>query len=226
MYRYILKIEFISILSLFSCEYIFFTEFMNKWFMIIVISIGIVMYKNIEVLQEAYQNCFLTKVLFFTDVLLPEEYDTLVQECDVLKPYLTEENSSQAKRKTIVMDADSYANIIFYSDAFMKYLHSLLGFQVKPSSNLPIEFRMYETGGNMDWHRDAVHNDKPCPQIEMVFTLENTSDSKTLWKGDAIHEIVSQPNSIIITQGNGAFHKVTPVTRGYRTIIKVAYDIS
>jgi len=169
----------------------------------------------------------LGKVFFFTNVLLQEEYQTILKECALLKPYLKEETSPNVKRKTIVLESPTPLHTIFYGDNFLTYLYTLLGFRVKPSCNLPIEFRMYENGGKMDWHRDSVHNNQP--QIEIVFTLENTSDSKTLWRDEdahETHEIVTQPNSILITQGNGAFHKVTPVTTGYRSIIKIAYDIA
>ena len=64
--------------------------------------------------------------------------------------------------------------------------------------------------------------------FEIVFTLENTSNSKTLWIDDDTnekHEIITKNNSIIITQGNGAYHIVSPVTIVYRSIIKIVYDI-
>jgi len=146
-----------------------------------------------------------------------------------LQPNLVEQNSNFVSRKTIVVDKSSYINSIFYGDKFLNYLYKILGFRVKPSVNLPIEFRIYENGGKMNWHRDYVDNVvRNCPQIEIVFTLENTSDSKTVWIDDDTnkkHEIITEKNSIIITQGNGAFHMVTTVTNGFRSIIKIAYDI-
>ena len=68
------------------------------------------------------------------------------------------------------------------------------------------KIRIYEKGGKMDWHRDFVDKvSKNCPQIEIVFTLENTSDSKTVWINDdtnIMHDIITENNSIIITQSN------------------------
>ena len=174
-------------------------------------------------------KCIIKKVYFLKNVLPQEDYYTILDECNLLKPYIKDDNFENVKRKTIIIDKKSHLNTIFYGNTFLKYLNVVLGFRVKPSTNLPIEFRIYEKGGMMDWHRDYVDNASiPCPQIEIVFTLENNSDSKTLWIDDDTneqHEIITQNNSIIITQGNGAFHKVTPVTRGYRSIIKIAYDI-
>jgi hypothetical protein len=193
---------------------------------IIIIIILIIIYSSNK---NEDKNCIIKKVYFFTDVLSQEEYNNILEECNILKPYLKEDNSKIIKRKTIVIDKNSYLNTIFYGDKFLNYLYKILGFRVKPSNNLPIEFRMYEKGGKMDWHRDYVDKVvRNCPQIEIVFTLENTSDSKTLWIDDDTnkkHEIITQNNSIIITQGNGAYHMVTPVSIGYRSIIKIAYDI-
>ena len=175
------------------------------------------------------KNCIIKKVYFYTDILPKEEYDNILKECKLLQPYLVEENTEFATRKTIVVYKNSYLNTIFYGEKFINYLCGILGFRVKPSVNFPIEFRIYEKGGKMDWHRDYIDNVvRNCPQIEIVFTLENTSDSKTLWIDDDTnekHEIITKNNSIIITQGNGAYHMVTPVTTGFRSIVKIAYDI-
>lgn len=195
--------------------------------MIIIIIIFIIFYITCKKKED--KNCIIKKVYFFTNVLSQDEYDNILEECSKLKPYLVEENSAIANRKTIVVDKNSYINTIFYGNKFLNYLYKILGFRVKPSVNLPIEFRIYENGGKMNWHRDYVDKVvKNCPQIEIVFTLENTSDSKTLWIDDDTnkkHEIITEKNSIIITQGNGAYHMVTPVSTGYRSIIKIAYDI-
>ena len=178
-------------------------------------------------------NGILKHVLFFTNVLTQEQYHRVLDECHLLQPYLKENHGERVKRKTIQIEPHSYVSTLFYGNPFLDYLHTRLGFRVTPSS-IPIEFRMYEKGGMMDWHRDVVHSlVRNCPQIEIVFTLENNSDSKTLWieetkngvTQEVTHEVVTQNNSILITQGNGAYHKVTPVSTGYRSIIKIAYDI-
>jgi hypothetical protein len=183
----------------------------------------------IIVIYNTNKNCIIKKVYFYTDVLTQEEYVNILEECKLLQPYLVEENTEFITRKTIVVYKNSYLNTIFYGDKFINYLCGILGFRVKASNNLSIEFRIYEKGGKMDWHRDYIDNIvRNCPQIEIVFTLENTSDSKTLWIDDDTnkkHEIITQNNSIIITQGNSAYHMVTPVTTGFRSIVKIAYDI-
>jgi hypothetical protein len=193
---------------------------------LIIITILIIIYIANKFFDK---DCIIKKVYFFTNVLTKEEYVKLLYECNILKPYLEEDYSIFVNRKTIVIDKNSYINTIFYGNKFVNYLNNILGFNVTPSTNLPIELRIYEKGGKMNWHRDFVDKvSKNCPQIEIVFTLENTSDSKTVWIDDdtnILHDIITENNSIIITQGNGASHMVTPVNTGYRSIIKIAYDI-
>jgi hypothetical protein len=199
----------------------------NIYIILIIIIIFIVIIYSKNKIED--KNCIIKKIYFYTDILPKEEYDNILEECKLLQPYLVEENTEFATRKTIVVYKNSYINTIFYGEKFLNYLSRILGFRIKPSVNLPIEFRIYEKGGKMDWHSDYIDNVvRNCPQIEIVFTLENTSDSKTLWIDDNTnekHEIITKNNSIIITQGNGAYHMVTPVTTGFRSIIKIAYDI-
>jgi hypothetical protein len=43
-------------------------------------------------------------------------------------------------------------------------------------ADVPVEYRVYPEGSAMDWHQDvALYK---TPQYELVFTLENTSDSQ------------------------------------------------
>jgi len=63
------------------------------------------------------------------------------------------------------------------------------------------------------------------PQYELVYTVDNTSDSETQWlteSGDLRAE-VTLPNSLIALRAEGLEHRVTPSKRGERTIIKFAY---
>jgi hypothetical protein len=201
----------------------------NIYIIMIIIVAVIIIIAIYNINKNVDEKCIIKKVYFFRNVLSQEDYNIILEECNMLKSHLKQEYSEFVKRKTIVVDKNSYLNTIFFGNKFLNYIHKILGFRVKPSSNLPIEFRIYEKGGKMDWHRDYVDKVvKNCPQIEIVFTLENTSDSKTLWIDDDTnkkYEIITQNNSIIITQGNGAYHMVTPVTTGHRSIVKIAYDI-
>lgn len=119
----------------------------------------------------------------------------------------------------------------------------------------------------MGWHVDDVLYE-PEAQIEVVYTIENTSDCYTMWRtgagmptnddnrnrrrddndadvdegdgkrevrhigrdgssGDArrrdVRSIQTAPNSALMLAAGGAEHKVTPLTSGRRTILKMAY---
>ena len=75
----------------------------------------------------------------------------------------------------------------------------------------------------MEWHRDDILYN-PC-QIEVVLTLENSSDCSTMWKphnGD-IQSVQTTPNSALILKSGDVEHKVSSLRTGKRTILKVAF---
>ena len=73
----------------------------------------------------------------------------------------------------------------------------------------------------MEWHIDDVIY-KPN-QIEVVYTIDNNSDCNTMWRAESIHSIQSTPNSALILRAGGVEHKVSPLTMGRRTILKMAW---
>eukprot|EP00571_Detonula_confervacea_P006831 CAMPEP_0172316826 /NCGR_PEP_ID=MMETSP1058-20130122/29654_1 /TAXON_ID=83371 /ORGANISM="Detonula confervacea, Strain CCMP 353" /LENGTH=308 /DNA_ID=CAMNT_0013031241 /DNA_START=275 /DNA_END=1201 /DNA_ORIENTATION=+ len=117
--------------------------------------------------------------------------------------------------------------------------------------DIPIEIRVYEkTGAGMEWHIDDILYQPE--QIEVVLTLENTSDCSTMWKPHdqqlsaaesdnnndghyceqeqhhhppkyAIQSAQTTPNSALILKAGGVEHKVSPLTVGKRTILKMAF---
>lgn len=176
--------------------------------------------------------CIIDKVYYYKNVLSKDDYNKVYNECVTLNLDLMDEqmqDDQMAKRRILNVSNDSILYDIFYGDKFINYLNNKLNIKLKPSNLLPIDYRIYELGGRMKWHRDVVISEnKKCPQIEIVFTIDNTSDSQTIWKEDdtnMIHKISTEANSIIITQGNSAYHKVLPVTTGQRRIIKIAYEV-
>ena len=189
--------------------------------------------RHTERMTKSSNNmCTIDKVHYYMNVLSIDDYNKIYNECMKLNPELMEEqmeDSTLAKRRILNVSNDSVLYDIFYGDEFINYLNNKLNMKLKPSKLLPIDYRIYELGGRMKWHRDVIisENEK-CPQIEIVFTLDNTSDSQTIWKEDdtnIIHKISTEANSILITQGNSAYHKVLPVTTGQRRIIKIAYEV-
>lgn len=185
-----------------------------------------------ELIEPMHNMCTIDKVYYYMNVLSKDDYNKIYNECNALNPELMEGNmqdDTMAKRRILNVSKDSVLYDIFYSEVFINYLNNKLNMKLKPSKLLPIDYRIYELGGRMKWHRDVIiAENKKCPQIEIVFTLDNTSDSRTIWKEDDtgdIHKISTQANSILITQGNSAYHKVLPVTTGQRRIIKIAYEV-
>jgi predicted 2-oxoglutarate/Fe(II)-dependent dioxygenase YbiX len=89
-----------------------------------------------------------------------------------------------------------------------------------PLELFPMEIREYTIGSSMDWHVDDCLFKEP--QLELVYTSENESDSETKWK-DArgqTRSVFTEANSLIIIEAGAAEHAVTPLKRGKRTILK------
>jgi hypothetical protein len=95
------------------------------------------------------------------------------------------------------------------------------------SPDIPIELRIYEThGAGMGWHIDDVLY-KPLSQIEIIYTVDNTSDCCTMWRcctnKNDVTSIQTTPNSALVLQAGGVEHKVSQLTYGKRTILKMAF---
>ena len=90
-------------------------------------------------------------------------------------------------------------------------------------SDYPLEYRLYPPGASMEWHRDEAMY--AAPQLELVYTVENTSDSLTEWT-DArgrVRSTWAAPNSLIVVRAEAALHRVLGVRRGEREIVKAVY---
>ena len=75
-------------------------------------------------------------------------------------------------------------------------LGALTGASLLPA-DVPVEFRVYPAGSCMDWHQDVALYVEP--QYELVFTLENSSDSQTQWQDEHGRRRVgwTEPNSVL-----------------------------
>jgi hypothetical protein len=169
----------------------------------------------------------------------------LDRNSDVYKIFSCDEGSICRLVNTLVDndnddDAESEANDL------------LLGNKMILSPDIPIEIRIYEkNGAGMEWHVDDIiyTNTK---QVEVVFTLENTSDCCTMWKphdqlilqslsvgddrrGDnddgnssnnnkyRIESVQTTPNSAILIKAGSVEHKVSSLSYGRRVILKMAF---
>jgi len=76
----------------------------------------------------------------------------------------------------------------------------------------------------MEWHRDEAMY--AAPQLELVYTLENTSDSTTEWMDASgrVRSAWAAPNSLIVVRAEAALHRVRAVRNGgSREIVKAVY---
>ena len=119
-------------------------------------------------------------------------------------------------------------------------------------AEVPVEIRSYEKrGACMAWHSDDVLFDPP--QLEVVWTLENTSDCVTMWKKivgveeekekqslssdsrrthnnknnkqELVHidSVETDPNAALLIVAGGPSHCVTNLRQGRRVIVKCVY---
>lgn len=112
---------------------------------------------------------------------------------------------------------------IFYGSDSLFGLSDMIGSELEPLVNVPIEHRYYTKSKGMNWHKDTLLSDPP--QYEVVYTVTNTSDSHTEYidHWGRKHRIWTEPNSVMIVRADGYAHQVTPVNKGSRSILKIAY---
>jgi hypothetical protein len=199
-------------------------------FWIISVVIFYFIFKNKKPKSIVKKKCKLDKMIYLKNILSNEDYKTIKNECTLLLPYLVPDESIAINRCHVKIESNNPIYQFFYSKQFMSYLSDIVGMNVKSFTELPIEFRYYTIGSKMNWHRDSIisRNNRGCPQLEVVFTIHNTSNSKTEWIDDetgVVHITSSLPNSIMITQGGSVMHQVTETTIGNRSILKIGYNI-
>ncbi|CAJ1434707.1 unnamed protein product [Effrenium voratum] len=168
----------------------------------------------------------------YLPALLPASgFRAIQRQFQGLRRHLAAEGPSAAKTRRAVGCVSGAAWRIFASRSLRRRLQRRVGamgaLDLLPCG-CPLEFREYARGGGMLWHRDEVLTDPP--QLELVYTLENTSDSVTRWAEshlevlrDETSEVWTEPNSGLLVQAGGAVHMVTELTLGRRVILKVPY---
>jgi hypothetical protein len=92
--------------------------------------------------------------------------------------------------------------------------------------DIPVEYRLYYTGSTgMDWHRDQrllVNTD----YLEGVLTLHNDSDSVFEYmQGPLVKKhIVPREGTLVLIKPEDLLHRVTPVRKGSREILKMVFS--
>jgi hypothetical protein len=182
-------------------------------------------YQNQNPLQRSFERD--GGILYKTSVLTPDELMTIREE--VTKLMVKDETTSSVARKrqgAVLLNDSETVRILREGSILTNVVSKVMAGTTSYilSSDIPVELRIYEKeGAGMDWHVDDVLSDPP--QLEVVLTLENTSDCQTMWKlADNVQEVVeTNVNSAILLQAGGIPHCVSSLKRGRRAILKCAY---
>ena len=181
-------------------------------------------------------------LLYRKGVFLPDEFKVIADEVGVWRTKLREETStSVAKHRLgLALPRETSASVRLLKDptnSLTLLVQKLTDSTYQLSPLIPVEIRSYEkTGAGMAWHVDDILCDPP--QIEVVWTLENTSDCATLWKmspngssstihvtgeGSRIQRQETDPNSVLLLRAGQTPHCVTSLRRGRRIVLKCAF---
>ena len=164
-------------------------------------------------------------MIYEKHVFSKPDFETILRVCNSIPKNKMRLDEKASGRLMYTFNNSDPIHKLIYNKQFIEKVRSITrNPNLAPCLEIPIEYRIYEPGSYMDWHRDT----KMLPdqnQYECVITLTNNSDSKSLFckSKKNCKSISSEPNSIIIVQANGIMHKVTKTTRGRRTIIKLVF---
>ena len=157
------------------------------------------------------------EVYYIDNFLTNEEYNYIKNYTRSIK------NLKSEKFRLIKPILENKINNIFYSEKYINKIKEIINEDIK-KSDFPIEFRVYPTGSEgMKCHKDTLLYEKP--QYEMVYTIENESDSYTNWYSYLgwNNKIYSESNSLIIVKANENIHCVSPVREGFKSFLKLIY---
>jgi hypothetical protein len=172
-------------------------------------------------------------IIYIENIFKDSIFNTIQKSCNKLNNTLKRDNLINGERYGThitngfikkLIDSNEFTNFINKIVVNRNNLSIITKNNIK-LSNFPIEYRIYpEKSDGMEWHKDTLLYN--IPQYECVFTIENNSDSNTLWKDENNHinTIKTQPNSLIIVLAEGPHHRVTPINSGYRSILKFIFS--
>ena len=183
--------------------------FLNKLLILLIILLIIILsYIFLQKRDEVY---------YIKDFLSKEDYD-------YIKNHVKNINDMKNERFRYIKPInDINIQRIFYSENIINKIQSIIDNKIM-KSNFPLEYRIYPKGSEgMKCHKDTLLYDEP--QYEMVYTIENESDSYTNWYSYLgwNNKLYTKPNSLIIVKAQENTHCVSPVKKGYRTILKLIY---
>ena len=162
----------------------------------------------------------------YIENLLPlTDLNKVRHECSTLRAHMKREKNSIAKKRTgLRLPSISESHKALTSPLVARAVTSAIGEPLR-LVDFPLELRHYGVGACMDWHTDDLLT-TPA-QLECIFTVENTADSFTQWRDPerGFESMWTTPNSMLVVRAgaDGPQHRVTPVRRGGRTILKLVF---
>ena len=164
-----------------------------------------------------YHYIHLDSVIYIDDFLNKQDYSELLNHIHNLQDLKPNNNGLLSKK---LNDQNIYD--MFYNKQNLNKISNLVGKKVY-QSKIPIEYRIYNKSQGMFWHTDVLLYE--IPQYEIVYTLNNTSDSETEYidHWGMKHNVWTKPNSLMIVKADSYKHGVKPVTKGTREILKMIY---
>lgn len=162
------------------------------------------------------------KVFYSTNFFEKFVHEKIKKDCLEFNSQLVDEDiPDNVKRKRFYIDPTHDIHKLLNSNEVKNKL-GFSGYEL--SVDVPVEYRVYGMGGHMNWHSDTQLYDPE--QYELIYTIDNTSDTTFNWKQPITGKIQSlepKPNSILYVRANGAPHMVSEITDGFRYILKFVY---
>mmetsp|Transcript_62415 Transcript_62415/g.115878 ORF Transcript_62415/g.115878 Transcript_62415/m.115878 type:complete len:316 (-) Transcript_62415:27-974(-) len=176
-------------------------------------------------------------VFYLPDLLPKHEFEEIRQEYKQVKHCMQDESKCGGAGESMApgrfacnAPSKGSAERALRSRNLASQIRSRIGWEpaLRAGCDFPVEYRHYTPGVGMAWHQD-IRLTKP-PQLELVYTIENSSDSVTRWAAgylelhhQKVQEIWTAPNSGLLVVGEGALHMVTAPSFGHRAILKALF---
>jgi hypothetical protein len=160
----------------------------------------------------------------------PEEWQSILDEVAALSLQPESPSSMAHNRLAVTLSPKTSPLVQRLSDpsfAVTQYVQRMVAAPYRLAPHIPVEVRSYErVGASMAWHTDDVLY-HPEPQVELVWTLFNTSNCRTQWRNHhadgPVEAVETAPNSLLLLRAGVTLHSVTSLRYGKRLILKCAY---
>lgn len=169
-------------------------------------------------------------LVYVPNFLAPGDFQAVRREFAASRGSLASEGPSCAAGRLAVAapEAGAAERIFRGGEVESRIREFVVDQPAQPAIPFRVEYREYPVGASMLWHSDTAIADPP--QLELVYTVENTSDSVTCWAPGHLdvlrgctQQVWTEPNSALIVRAGGPVHMVRPSTTGSRAILKAMF---